>query len=74
MSCIKGASLLLSFERELGVALEAMQGNLPPSQDEVGNTGLSSGFGGNLGVPLELQQESGNLLSCIKGVRPLFQF
>ena len=66
------SSLLSSFERELGIALEAMQGNLSPSRDEVGNTVLFSGFGRNLGVPLELQQESREPLESHKGSQASF--
>ena len=39
---------------KVGIPLELKQGNLPSSRDELGNTGLFSGFGVKLGVLLEL--------------------
>ena len=72
MICIKESSLLSSFERELGIALEAMQGNLSPSRDEVGNMVLFSGFGRNLGVPLELCQEYREPLELHNGSQASF--
>ena len=73
LSCIK-SSLFSSFERELGIALVALQGKMSSRHVE----------GRNLMVFVELQQEawcssrvvtwtSGNLSCCLRAVKSAFK-
>lgn len=50
---IDETALLLGCEWKVGIPLELKQGNQPSSQDEVGNTGLSSSCCVILVLPLE---------------------
>ena len=65
----------LIFEGKVGIPLKLKQGNQPSSRDEVMIMVFFLHCGGKLGVLLELQRVSwGSLLSCIKGVKPPFEF
>ena len=61
--------LLLKCVGNAGIPFPMKQGNGPSSRDEEGKTGLFLSCGGTLSVTLE----SGNFLSCIKGVKDPFE-
>ena len=65
----------MRWEGKVWIPLESKQGNQPSSRDEVMIMVFFLHCGGKLGVLLELQRVSwGSLLSCIKGVKPPFEF
>ena len=68
-------SLLLWCEGKVGIPLELKQGNRPSSWDKVGNTRLFLSCSGKLGGSSQIAMGvSGNILSCIKRVKPSFMF
>ena len=52
------SSLLSNFKRELGIALESLQGNRSSSRVEAGSSGFLSSCHRDLGVPFEFQHGS----------------